>query len=1548
MNKVLFYSTLLLLFLLMASQSYALVYLNRRLIECEPLTYVVEPIELIGEGMTISRDTHNEYGDCVGDSPGPPFIIEMPIMISNEYNDDGSVLNYGSFTINNSYIKADDGDKNPDEAFVLVFQSGGLSGTVAISNDGGLLTCKGKAGDPIIFGGCYRIASSSDYSGELEDYSNTFLHCNFTGRDDICTGGTTALDFLGGNTTFENCNFKYFDGGENYCLFYQGNKDLSIKNCLFSSSHFYNKAPIEILGVRALELESIHFNSIGIVEPSLNPGLIYCPASAIINRSIKNISASNCRLPFLRFGHLYVYDSAYIQSDIPILNSGGTNIDSGGVLVIDKGTVFQMYDNTISGTIKCDYGRLIVDSAVLTGINDRDYGYQMSNSGYKYPTWYGIYASDSGSVNIKNSRLRLAQKPINIEGPLFIDSCIFENNVGYAINIVAQNGREQIIQNSYISGCDYGNGITYQISREDETPQRFTVSNMDIVNCSGLGLNIDDNMYHPKPIDIFIENCKFGSAPVTIELMPLLDTLSIKGCYIAASSGAALALGDKNGDSSTILLESNIFAGGGESVNQIFVHVRTGKMDFINNSILFCKGFGLYNSSTVDYTEKVYNNLFAHNGNSGYKQVSDNGDQLVAYNNFYDNDIDGDEDVYLPTPTGTIYTFEELIGLGGIAATNKNYDPVFIPADTGVISFINYDSIKAISALSVQNFNLKGRSYKDRLIRPNIYDTVWYFILDNTDDTLYVAGQVRDVATSFDTFLVVDPHLSFTSPLVDSGYNDIVTSAYDFERDERIIDADENGTASVDIGGDEYKAGTVGGNGAIIVFAPREDSLFRPGETVDITWLAQEVDYVHIMYALDYNGYVSSDWHEIELMFDPDSGHCQWEVPDTISYRCRILVQDAAHSDIFGESGVFHIKPRVLTRVLPDSTYERFRITEDNWQFANTIANMWPFSWYTQFDYTVLDVYTGENFPAYFIHPPIDAYSSDFPNWGLFVGTFGTDQCYMYIDGKYLYRQRALEYWMNIKGSWGGSCYGLSNSAMMAFGDSAVFKNQYPAVGAFTDLYPVTMNDDRRVTINRFMVSQFGKERITHATTAQSTPLPTLIRQLSDILGNNKSLGDLNTLTICDLDHPDQNRRGCHNVVPYKLEKHISDPDKFWIYVYDCNIPTDSTTRILADTALNFWTYDSLNWDSYMKIWVEQPLSSFLNRPTIPGIEGGDKNKASTDFYLFYSQADSLRLESPDLGHYYTLADSVDDSLINGMPLIFNDKLGAPPYGFYLPNGEWDCRLTGAQGGLARISLMSDKGFMTYYRLGIALDESERIVYPGDDSTLWIMNGTDIERTFGVRMCYYEDGGEYLMQCQDIETSANDSSCFKFIHQFGFLIENHGSASDYILKLNKLDTLYNLEFVDSTAHIDGHTAHYIYPEWSKDYINEIKIYIDTDIDGSIDDSLIVSNDILLDVNDDSGGLLPATFNISQNYPNPFNPQTNIEYSLPTRSQVNIDIYNILGQKVRTLVDKSQPAGEYRIIWDSNDDSGIKVSTGIYFYRFQAGEYVETKKMLLIK
>ena len=100
--------------------------------------------------------------------------------------------------------------------------------------------------------------------------------------------------------------------------------------------------------------------------------------------------------------------------------------------------------------------------------------------------------------------------------------------------------------------------------------------------------------------------------------------------------------------------------------------------------------------------------------------------------------------------------------------------------------------------------------------------------------------------------------------------------------------------------------------------------------------------------------------------------------------------------------------------------------------------------------------------------------------------------------------------------------------------------------------------------------------------------------------------------------------------------------------------------------------------------------------------------------------------------------------------------------------------------------------------------------------------------------------------------------------------------------------------------------------------------------------------------DDNQSNLPIEFRLSQNYPNPFNPETNIEYQLPQAGFVNLTVFNILGQNVRTLVDGYQDAGYYSAHWNGANESGVKVPSGIYFYRVTAGDFSQTKKMMMLK
>jgi len=97
--------------------------------------------------------------------------------------------------------------------------------------------------------------------------------------------------------------------------------------------------------------------------------------------------------------------------------------------------------------------------------------------------------------------------------------------------------------------------------------------------------------------------------------------------------------------------------------------------------------------------------------------------------------------------------------------------------------------------------------------------------------------------------------------------------------------------------------------------------------------------------------------------------------------------------------------------------------------------------------------------------------------------------------------------------------------------------------------------------------------------------------------------------------------------------------------------------------------------------------------------------------------------------------------------------------------------------------------------------------------------------------------------------------------------------------------------------------------------------------------------------------LPKAFALAQNSPNPFNPSTTISYSVPEgRSQVRVslEIYDLRGRRVRSLVDEARDAGVYTVFWDGLDEQGGRVSSGVYFYRMRAGDFVQTRKMVLLK
>ena len=117
-----------------------------------------------------------------------------------------------------------------------------------------------------------------------------------------------------------------------------------------------------------------------------------------------------------------------------------------------------------------------------------------------------------------------------------------------------------------------------------------------------------------------------------------------------------------------------------------------------------------------------------------------------------------------------------------------------------------------------------------------------------------------------------------------------------------------------------------------------------------------------------------------------------------------------------------------------------------------------------------------------------------------------------------------------------------------------------------------------------------------------------------------------------------------------------------------------------------------------------------------------------------------------------------------------------------------------------------------------------------------------------------------------------------------------------------------------------------------------------DFDGQLLDAVSVFDDANVSVQTKNEYSIGGIFN----YPNPFNPVTKLRYTIPKNGLVSIIIYDMLGRQVKTLVNKTQNAGYASVIWDATNDYGKPVSAGIYLYQIQTGEYIQTKKMVLLK
>ncbi len=251
-----------------------------------------------------------------------------------------------------------------------------------------------------------------------------------------------------------------------------------------------------------------------------------------------------------------------------------------------------------------------------------------------------------------------------------------------------------------------------------------------------------------------------------------------------------------------------------------------------------------------------------------------------------------------------------------------------------------------------------------------------------------------------------------------------------------------------------------------------------------------------------------------------------------------------------------------------------------------------------------------------------------------------------------------------------------------------------------------------------------------------------------------------------------------------------------------------------------------------------------------------------------------------------------------------------------------------------------------------------------DDSTADVGVTIDDIDNYGASIFdhFYRRTDQYAMRIDNATYADNPVRALTFNDIAGFWFDSDNDSTAARIRKHLLACLLNVASArlsqNTIVSVDGATASqaitYLAGRYIDGDVNDATIWYNLSLIHT--QQLIAAGVIPLSTPNimykpdsvQQNGSLPGEFALSQNRPNPFNPVTTINYTVPVPGRISVEVFNLLGRKVRTLVNDTKSAGSYRIEWNGRDDADQPVSSGVYFYRLKAGDIVQTKKMLLIK
>jgi len=738
-------------------------------------------------------------------------------------------------------------------------------------------------------------------------------------------------------------------------------------------------------------------------------------------------------------------------------------------------------------------------------------------------------------------------------------------------------------------------------------------------------------------------------------------------------------------------------------------------------------------------------------------------------------------------------------------------------------------------------------------------------------------------------------------------------------------------------------------SGQSVQFVSFSDTLVY-GDVAAIDFLTEGINELLVEYSVDSG----KTWNILHEKHDAQKT-LYWIVPDTNAAHCMLRTAnpdftcDVVYSQEFAISSDPDLIVQRLTRQITPFYTEPFVIGRHSWSFGNSAKNVWPKSVWEDYNY---DIFAAA--------PDTNAF---FPDWWLFCDAYGDAFCYMDVDTTIL-SPIAVGKWLgHFDGIWGGNCYGFTHSALLRFAGYGL-NTGGPLPADNVGDYPLD-SLSRNIVGKYWIYGTDGKYNRIQYDRWSLDPTISLLAvrdgfNSGDFVGLNFFWRTLDSIDIEDtlLFVPSTIVRiAGHSVLPYKIANVPDTAGIIHMYVYDNNRPNDTNAIIRINSNNLTYRYDpmkvqdttyglqpTLPIDEYTGYVLDPLNDNGMASPPVAALKSPTENH-NTATIKTSGWEDILITDTTGQRAGSQNGEIILDDSTFGVIIQPDPEYNRPnPPGYAVPDGIYNIEMTNFGHANTRLYWESDSSIFMMRRDQADSSQTDHVFL----DTGYALVSQDLQdKTLSLTLVEDYGGSETFYLLDDVTLRADDSLKVTPTYDTSLVIENYGSAKSYNLLVWQASADAS-QFIQVTTPItvESNVTHKLQPNWVDLEGEPIMILIDVDGDGIYDDTTLA--DIVTDIDDETGSALPDEYELGQNYPNPFNPSTTIHYSLPRTSDIVLEVINALGQKVRTLVDKNQPAGEYSVVWDGTGENGNRVASGIYFYRLRTGDRTKTRKMLLLK